>query len=67
MKRKAESLLKRLHRLQSSIYDFCSELEDKGYPYLSELASESAFELDVSQSKMNEIINAIETSKPTNP
>lgn len=70
MKRKAEKLLQRLHDLQFVIYNFQSDLEDKAdnfksekkqeqYKKAAECAGESGFELDVSKSKMEDVIKIL--------
>lgn len=59
---KAKALEKRLHRLQSNIYDLSSELEDSSLVAESETASESGFELDVAQQKMNDLWTNLENA-----
>lgn len=59
MKRTAKSLLKRIHNLQSDIYDFKDKLKEKGMQKESELAIESGFELDISWQKMEDLLKIL--------
>lgn len=59
---KAKRLERRLRNLQFDIYNFSSELEDLGLKKSEELASESGFELDESQRKMNDLWRDLENA-----
>lgn len=61
IKRKAETLLKSIHEPQSRIYYFSSWLDDKNKPGLSQLATESGFELDISYQKMQELLDNLKS------
>lgn len=61
-----ESLLQRLHDLQWDIYNYQSKMEDKGHAIIAELAGESGFERDVSQHKMQMIIDVLNKTQPIN-
>lgn len=60
---RAESLEYRLFRLQSDIYNYSSDMENKAektgnktYAEIAQLATEAGFELDASQEKMKDAI-----------
>ena len=70
MKSRAKTLLNRLHTLQSAIYYYQSDLEEKAesvkselkkkkYLECAQLAGDSGFELDISQVKMQNLIETL--------
>lgn len=60
--RRAASLLRRIHALQASIYDFAHDLEERGIDRGNELASESGFELDESHIKMQTLVKYLQAN-----
>lgn len=65
--KRAATFLKRIHRLQSDIYYFKDYLEDKGFPNAAELASNSGFEMDVSQSEMERCVKLLQSLNYNDP
>lgn len=60
MKRKIQSLLNRLEKLQSDLYTLQSQLDDKGEHIKSELVNQSAFELNASIHKIEELMEQMQ-------